>query len=95
MRGMLRLIYSSYLRKQSRSRDTAILKERQEIKKSNVRICVTYIATTFIFGGGIGLILFFTLFKKEPDLAMRVFNAVLPIATGIVTYWFATRSNKK
>lgn len=72
-----------------------MLKERQEIKKSNVRIYVTYIATIFIFGGGIGLILFFTLFEEEPDQAMRVFNAVLPIAAGIVTYWFATRSNKK
>lgn len=79
------------------SEHARIIKERQEIKKSNVRIRVTYIATIFIFGIGIGLILFFTLFKEEPDpdLAMRVFNAVLPIAAGIVTYWFATRSNKK
>ena len=74
---------------------TKILGERQEIKKSNVRICVTYIASIFIFGIGIGLILFFTLFEEEPDEAMRVFNTILPIAAGIVTYWFATRSNKK
>ena len=74
---------------------TKILRERQEIKKSYVRICVTYIATTFIFGVGIGLILFFTLIEEEPRQAMRVFHAVLPIAAGIVTYWFATRSNRK
>lgn len=74
---------------------TKILQERQDLKKSNVRIYVTYVATIFIFGIGLGLILFFTLVKEKPDHAMRVFNAVLPIATGIVTYWFATRSNKK
>ena len=72
-----------------------IIRERQNKKKSDVRICVTYVATLFIFGTGIGLILFFTLCRKEPNHAMSVFNAVLPIAAGIVTYWFATRSNKK
>ena len=78
------------------SEHTEFINERQKIRKSNVRICVTYIATVFIFGVGIGLILFFTLSEDEqPDQAMRVFNAVLPIAAGIVTYWFATRSNKK
>jgi len=70
--------------------------EKQMIRKSNVRVYVTYISAIFLFGIGIGLIIIFTLYKEEeePDYAMIVFNAILPIAAGIVTYWFATRSNR-
>ena len=69
-------------------------KEKRENRKSWVRVIVTYVAAGFIFIGGGSLIVIFSLKGKE-DEAMNVFNIILPIAAGIVTYWFATRSNQK
>ncbi len=69
-------------------------KEKRENRKSWVRVIVTYVAAAFIFVGGGSLIVIFGLKCKE-DEAMNVFNIILPIAAGIVTYWFATRSNQK
>lgn len=65
-----------------------------EIKKSRVRVCVTYVATAFIFGGG-GILIVWFASKGENEDAMAVFNTILPIAAGVVTYWFAARSNRK
>jgi len=73
--------------------DSSDLKVNHEIKKSKVRIAVTYYATAFIFGGGPLLIIGLLIAEKYDD-ALRVFNTILPIAAGIVTYWFATRSNR-
>ena len=70
------------------------LEVEQEIKTSKVRVNITYGATSFIFVGGAFLIIWFVATKQEED-AMAVFNTILPIAAGIVTYWFATRSNRK
>lgn len=68
-------------------------KLKQEFNKSRVRIIVTYVATVFIFGGGLTLIIWFNILEKY-DKAIQIFNIILPIAAGIVTYWFATRSNR-
>ena len=72
----------------------SLLQMEQEIKKSKVRVFVTYVATAFIFGGGGFLIIWFAARGKNED-AMVVFNIILPIAAGIVTYWFAARSNRE
>ena len=70
--------------------------EKQEISKSRVRVWVTYVATLFLFGVSSGLIIWFMCGKNaDTDKAMTVFNTILPVATGVVTYWFATRSNRK
>ena len=70
--------------------------EQQAISKSKVRVCVTYVATLFVFGVSTVLIFWFMLGKEDgADKALTVFNTILPVATGIVTYWFATRSNRK
>jgi flagellar basal body-associated protein FliL len=71
--------------------------QKQEITKSQVRVTVTYIATGFLFVVSTVLIIWFMIKDGEnaKDDALAVFNTILPVATGIVTYWFATRSNKK
>ena len=70
--------------------------EKQEISKSRVRVWVTYVATLFLFGVSTGLIIWFMSGSNpDTDKAMTVFNTILPVATGVVTYWFATRSNRK
>jgi len=59
--------------------------EKQELRKSCVRVRVTYIASTFLFGGAAVLMVF------KPDEAKDIFFTVVPVATGIISYWFATR----
>lgn len=54
-------------------------KDRQETKKSRVRISVTYAATLFLFGGA------FVLMLVKPDEATGIFFTVLPVASGIIS----------
>ena len=63
-------------------------------RRSKVRIWVTYIAATFVFGVGAGIIVY-AMIVDIPDLAKDTFNVVLPIGTAVVTYWFAGRSAEK
>ena len=67
---------------------------KQELNKSRVRVHVTYAATVFIFGGAIVLMCLGAAGSDHFAQALNVYNLVLPIAAGIVTYWFATRSNR-
>lgn len=71
----------------------------QERRKSNVRIWITYGAGLYIFIGSIILMLYGILCKADYDsenfrLLKDIFMLVLPVATGIITYWFSARSNK-
>ena len=68
-----------------------------ELKRSQVRRIISYSATTFLFGGSIALGIWLLVGFDTPDVdhAMQVFNTVLPIATGIIGYWFAEQNNKK
>ena len=61
---------------------------------SMVRVCVTWMAAVYIFGGSAALIAFLWLFDANDaraNASRDIFTAVLPVATGIVTYWFANR----
>lgn len=75
-------------------------KFKQEKRKSNVRIVITYGSGVYIFIGSIILMLYITFCTEENDLknfqeVKDIFMLVLPVATGIITYWFSTRSNRK
>ena len=63
-------------------------------RRSLVRMWITYIAATFVFGGGAGIILY-ALWMRDTQLAKDTFNVVLPVGTAVVTYWFAGRSAEK
>ena len=86
-KGMRRWPFSSQL--------TA--KEKMDKNKSKVRIRITYIATAYVFLGSAYLIYIFLMHEGTisdgMEKALTLFNTTLPIATGIITYWFATRSN--
>lgn len=66
------------------------IKEELAKRRSLVRIIVTYAATGYVFIGSIALII--ALWSAEDlSAAKEIFTMVLPIATGIITYWFASR----
>lgn len=70
-----------------------------DVVRSFVRICVTYIAAAYAFIGS-GALIWWVLttedFNKDKfDAAKDLFMLVLPVATGVITYWFASRDKKK
>ena len=68
--------------------------EKRENRKSLVRIAVTYVATAYVFLGSAALIAALwidTLDSAKLTVAKDVYMMVLPVATGIITYWFASR----
>ena len=67
-------------------------KEELELRRSKVRVYVTYTAAGFIFIGG-GAFIAVLMFLKDTDSAKDIFMAILPLATSVVTYWFATRQH--
>ena len=70
------------------------VREQIEMRRSKVRIWVTYSAALYVFLGSLVLILAFAIAGAQGTglpLAKEVFTMVLPIATGIITYWFASR----
>lgn len=74
------------------------IQETIESRKSRVRVLVTYAAAGWVFLGSILLIIFMSLvtifanqYEQIVNDAKGVFTMVLPVATGIITYWFASR----
>lgn len=63
-------------------------------RKSAVRVRVTYLATGFVFMGSI-LLIIWCLACQQFSIAKDLFLTVLPVATGVITYWFADRSRGK
>ena len=74
-------------------------KDAIDSRRSWVRVVVTYMAALFAFGGG-ALLIALALFVDSVDdkkfaLAKDMFALILPIATGVITYWFATRKSQE
>ena len=70
------------------------IKEKRENRKSLVRIVVTYAAALYVFGGSAAWIIALWIDGISPDklaAAKDIFIMVLPVATGVITYWFASR----
>ena len=70
------------------------VEETRQDRRSRVRVQVTYWAALYIFGGSVALIilaLYGKLNADNFDVVREIFTMILPIATGVVTYWFATR----
>ena len=95
-------------KKTDRSAEGYTADERKELRRSWVRVWVTYAAAVYLFI--LGPFAAWMVFSSTsidiaegsqsisilaPNVAAGkdVFLAILPIATGIVTYWFATRRN--
>ena len=65
-----------------------------EDKRSAVRRWATYTATFYAFGGSLALIAALWIDDLDAEklkIAKEVYYTVLPVATGVITYWFASR----
>ena len=71
--------------------DDRKIEDRITIRRNWVRILVTYIATGFIFIGGIGLIGLALYSSIDVEKAKDIYLSILPVATGIIAYWFGSR----
>ncbi len=67
-------------------------KQLRENRRSAVRVIVTYIATGFLFVVGAALVGYFVTTGKHDD-GKDIFLAILPIASAVITYWFAARQS--
>ncbi len=74
------------------------MSNEQSIKerRSMVRVWVTRAAAAYIFGGSAALIIVAFAIPDSAGLstAKDIFLSVLPVGTGIVTYWFANRASR-
>ena len=65
------------------------LEERLEERRSRVRRWTSYAAVAFLFGGGAGIIGYILWEFRDIDKAIDLFMMIVPIASGIIGYWFA------
>ena len=77
-----------------------LVEAKRQLAKSRVRIWVTHFAAAFVFGGGGLLVLalgagWVSAGDANVSAMKEVFMTVLPIATGVITYWFADRAASK
>ena len=63
--------------------------EEREHRRSRVRVGVTWFAAAFLFGGGAIMVGWLLVYERDEDAQ------VLPIASSIVAYWFATRATRQ
>ncbi len=67
--------------------------------KSLIRILITIVSAAYVFFGSFFMIYAFffhdgAFLTEGMKHASVIFFTILPIATGIITYWFAARSNR-
>ena len=64
--------------------------KKQQIRKSQVRVVVTYFMTTAYVVAAIGLIAWLMLMDKS-ELAIGVFSGVASTTATIIAFWFGSR----
>ena len=62
----------------------------QDIRKSKVRVYVTYGMTGAYIVGALGLITWL-MWQKETELALGIFSGVASTTTAIIAFWFGSR----
>lgn len=63
-------------------------------RKSRVRVWVTKAAATWVFVGSAAIVAALWIEELDADklqAAKDIYMTVLPVATGVITYWFASR----
>ena len=68
--------------------------EEREHRRSRVRVGITWFAAAFLFGGGAIMVGWRLVYERYED-AQDLFLTILPIASSIVAYGFATRATRQ
>lgn len=72
----------------------AVIDEKQEERRSNVRIRVTYgVALTYCAGAL--LLIIWLLLNNKHELAISTFAGIAGVASSIMGYWFGSRQSPK
>ena len=82
----------------AKTHDTSeVVEARRQALRSAVRVYITYGAGVYLVVASAGLIAAAFLGEDADafDNSKDIFMATLPVATGILTYWFADRSATK
>ena len=69
-------------------------REDQEIRKSNVRVVVTYLMSGAYALAALGTIAWL-LFKDEVELALGIFSGLASTTAAIVAFWFGSRGSAR
>ena len=74
-----------------------VVEARRQALRSAVRVYITYGAGAYLVVASAGLIAAAFLGEDAQafDNSKNIFMATLPVATGVLTYWFADRSATK
>ena len=85
------------LRGQKTQDTPEVVEARRQALRSSVRVYITYGAGVYLIVASAGLIAAAFLGEDAQafDNSKDIFMATLPVATGILTYWFADRSATK
>ena len=67
-------------------------KLEQEIRKSRVRVVVTYIMTVAYAVAGAGLVAWL-MWVDKTDLAIGVFSGLASTSASIIAFWFGSRGS--
>lgn len=65
-----------------------------DIRKSKVRVHVTYAMTGAYITGALGLIAWL-MSQKETQLALGIFSGVASTTTAIIAFWFGSRGGTR
>ena len=74
--------------------DIETLKHEQEIRKSKVRVWVTYIMTLAYAVAAIGLV-GWLMWADKTDLAIGVFSGLASTSASIIAFWFGSRGSTR
>lgn len=69
-------------------------REDQEIRKSKVRVVVTYLMSGAYALAALGTIAWL-LFKDEVELALGIFSGLASTTAAIVAFWFGSRGSAR
>ena len=63
-----------------------------DIRKSKVRVYVTYAMTTAYIVGALGLIAWL-MWQKKTELALGIFSGLASTTAAIIAFWFGSRGS--
>ena len=74
--------------------DIQRLQHEQEIRKSRVRVWVTYVMTVAYAVAALGLVAWL-MWVDKTDLAIGVFSGLASTSASIIAFWFGSRGSAR